>query len=94
MPEVSNHNAIPSNSSVKVLPPTEDIFLDPSLVSTSTTWYAVITPFWSKRAGGCHETLTVVGDRAVVTTSVGGPLGAVGWYANGDFSELYSTGDL
>ena len=94
MPEVSNHNAIPSNSSVKVLPPTEDIFLDPSLVSTSTTWYVVIKPFWSKRAGGCHETLTVVADRAVATTSVGGPLGAVGQYANGDFSELYSTGDL
>ena len=58
-------------------PPTEDTFLDPSIVSTRTTWYAVITPFWSKRAGGCHETLTVVADRAVATTSVGGPLGAV-----------------
>ena len=67
-----------------MLPPTEDVFLDPSLVSTSTAWYAVITPFWSKRAGGCHETLTVVADRAVATTSVGGPLGAVGWYAHGD----------
>jgi len=45
----SYYNGIPSNCTVS--PSTEDVLLlVPLLAYTKTTWYEVMTPFWSSKA--------------------------------------------